>query len=157
MRYSNGMPAPTPPSPAASATRAHTERFGLSELILRVADVTRSVAFYRDVVGLTLEHPPSEDWAWLWSGAPGRLPRLGLTRRPLSYGAAHCGGPAHFAIAIARAAIPAEKARLESLGIEVEGPVTFESWRADSIYFSDPDTHRVELCGFESLNPERTP
>ena len=36
--------------------------------------------------------------------------------------------------------------------IEVEGPVTFESWRADSIYFSDPDDHRVELCGFEHLN-----
>jgi hypothetical protein len=30
--------------------------------------------------------------------------------------------------------------------------VTFEFWKADSIYFSDPDDHRVELCGFEHLN-----
>jgi hypothetical protein len=30
--------------------------------------------------------------------------------------------------------------------------VTFERWAADSIYFSDPDDHRVELCGFEHLN-----
>ena len=126
--------------------------FGLSELILRVQDVQRSVAFYRDVVGLLIEGVPSPTWAWLWTGAPGKAPRLGLTSRPLSYGAAHRGGPAHFAIAIARAAIPAEKARLETLGLAVEGPVTFEAWRADSIYFSDPDQNRVELCGFEQWN-----
>jgi len=110
--------------------------------------VPRAVAFCRDVGGLAVERE-SLDWAWLWTGPPGALPRLGLTRRPLSYGAAHCGGPAHFAIAVARAAIPAEQARLEALGVAVEGPVTFENWRADSIYFSDPDNHRVELCGFE--------
>ena len=127
-------------------------RHGLSELILRVRDVSRAVAFYRDVVGLAVERVPSPHWAWLWTGAPETLPRLGLTSQPLSFGAAHCGGPAHFAIAVARAAIPAEKARLESLGVAVEGPVTFEFWRADSIYFSDPDDNRVELCGFEHLD-----
>ena len=133
---------------SAAAGPSGSPRRGLSELILRVSEVPRAVAFYRDVVGLAVENE-SPDWAWLWTGAPGALPRLGLTSRPLSYGAAHCGGPAHFAIAVARASIPAEKARLETLGIAVEGPVTFENWRADSIYFSDPDDHRVELCGFE--------
>lgn len=146
------MLAPVPQSPRERNRPALAERFGLSELILRVEDVPRSVAFYRDIVGLELEHPPSEDWAWLWSGAVGKRPRIGLTRKPLSFGAAHCGGPAHFAIAIARDAIPGEKLRLEGLGLEVEGPITFESWQADSIYFSDPDAHRVEFCGFESLN-----
>jgi catechol 2,3-dioxygenase-like lactoylglutathione lyase family enzyme len=126
-------------------------RLGLSELILRVADVPAAVAFYRDVVGLAVEKE-SPTWAWLWSGAPGALPRIGLAGRPLSYGAEHCGGPAHFAIAVPREDIPAEKARLEAMGIEVEGPVTFEFWNADSIYFSDPDRNRVEFCGFEHLN-----
>jgi catechol 2,3-dioxygenase-like lactoylglutathione lyase family enzyme len=129
-----------------------SRRHGISELILRVQDVARSVAFYRDIVGLPLESPPSAAWAWFWSGPVGTLPRLGLTSRPLSFGAAHCGGPAHFAIGVARSAIPAEKARLEGLGLEVEGPVHFEFWKADSIYFSDPDTNRVELCGFEHLD-----
>ena len=129
-----------------------TPRLGLSELILKVADVPRAVAFYRDVVGLAVEHVSSPQWAWLWTGSPGALPRLGLTSRPLSFGAAHCGGPAHFAIAVPRAAIPGEKARLESLGVAVEGPITFEFWKADSIYFSDPDDNRVEFCGFEHLN-----
>jgi catechol 2,3-dioxygenase-like lactoylglutathione lyase family enzyme len=129
-------------------------RFGLSELILRVRDVPRAVAFYRDVVGLELETAPSDTWAWLWTGAVGELPRLGLTSRPLSFGAAHTGGPAHFAIAVPRANIPVEKARLESLGLEVEGPIHFEFWHADSIYFSDPDDNRVEFCGFEHLNDD---
>ncbi len=127
-------------------------RYGLSELVLRVKDVPRAVAFYRDVVGLAVEKEPSDTWAWLWCGPAGALPRLGLTSRPLSFGAAHTGGPAHFAFAVPRTRIPSEKARLESLGVAVEGPVTFASWGADSIYFSDPDDNRVELCGFEALD-----
>lgn len=127
-------------------------RFGLSELILRVRDVSRALGFYRDVLGLTVERRPGDEWAWLWTGEPGELPRLGLTSRPLKFGAAHTGGPAHFAIAVPRSVIPAEKRRLEGLGYQVEGPVTFEAWQADSIYLSDPDDNRVELCGFEHLN-----
>ena len=127
------------------------ERHGLSELVLRVADVPRAVAFYRDVVGLTVEYE-SPNWAWMWTGAARESPRLGLSSKPLSYGAAHVGGPTHFAFAVAREAIPAEKARLEALGLAVEGPITFENWKADSIYFDDPDRNRVELCGFERLN-----
>jgi catechol 2,3-dioxygenase len=127
-------------------------RFGLSELILRVKDVDRALEFYCGAIGLALERRDSPSWAWLWSGEPGASPRLGLTSQPLSYGAAHCGGPAHFAIAVPQAAIGAEKARLESLGLAVEGPIHFKSWNAESIYVSDPDEHRVELCGFEHLN-----
>jgi len=137
---------------APDAARIPAPRFGLSELILRVADVDRSLAFYRDALGLELEKRDSPSWAWLWSGPPGASPRIGLASRPLSYGAAHCGGPAHFAIAVPRSAIPREKARLEALGFAVEGPVHFAFWNADSIYISDPDDHRVELCGFDNLN-----
>ena len=55
-----------------------------------------------------------------------------------------------------RAVTAGEDALHAYLGLAGEGPVRFESWRADSIYFSDPDDHRVELCGFEHLDHART-
>jgi lactoylglutathione lyase len=120
---------------------------GISEVILVVADVKRSVAFYRDVVGL----PPEdigEKFAWFWAGAPGATQRIGITAGPLSFGAAHVRGPLHFAFGTERARIPALQSALESRGLEVEGPVEFKFWNALSIYFSDPDGNRVEFCGF---------
>jgi catechol-2,3-dioxygenase len=127
---------------------------GLSELILVVKDVPRAARFYTEVLGLAVDVPPSQRWCWLWCGRPGELPRLGLTTGPLSYGAEHCGGPVHFAFALPRSTIAMEKARLEALGHEVEGPVRFDAWQADSIYLSDPDRNRVELCGFAHLDAE---
>jgi len=112
-----------------------------------VADVKRSVAFYRDVVGL----PPDnigEKFAWFWAGPPGIAQRIGITTGPLSFGAAHVRGPLHFAFGTERARIPGLKSALESQGLSVEGPVEFPFWNALSIYFSDPDGNRVEFCGF---------
>jgi len=41
---------------------------GLAELVLIVEDVLASARFYEDVVGLTLENEPSDEWAWFWAG-----------------------------------------------------------------------------------------
>jgi catechol 2,3-dioxygenase-like lactoylglutathione lyase family enzyme len=128
--------------------------FGLSELSLVVLVVRRAARFYTEVIGLEVDQPPDDRWCWLWCGRPGAVPRLGLTTGPLSYGAAHCGGPTHFAFAVPRAYIHLEKKRLEMRGLHVEGPVHFEAWDADSIYVSDPDGNRVELCGFPQLDVE---
>ena len=127
--------------------------FGLSELILIVKDVARSVAFYRDVVGLVPDNLAHPTFAWFWTGPAGRTQRLGLTTGPLSFGAAHCGGPQHFAFGVESARLPELKAALEAKGIPVEGPVEFKFWNARSIYFSDPDGHRLEFCGFERPSP----
>jgi catechol 2,3-dioxygenase-like lactoylglutathione lyase family enzyme len=121
---------------------------GISEVILVVEDVARSVAFYRDVVGLLPERIGSPKFAWFWAGPAGRSQRIGITTGPLSYGAAHCGGPQHFAFGTSRGRIPDLKAALERAGLEVEGPVEFPAWDAHSIYFSDPDGNRIEFCGF---------
>ena len=121
---------------------------GFSEVILVVADVERSAAFYRDVVGLLVDTLENAKFAWFWAGPPGRPQRIGITAGPLSFGAAHVRGPQHFAFGTGRARIPALKAALETHGVDVEGPVEFKFWNAVSIYFSDPDGNRVEFCGF---------
>jgi catechol 2,3-dioxygenase-like lactoylglutathione lyase family enzyme len=140
---SGAVPEPMPPSALQSRPSQ-----GISEIILVVADVARSFAFYRDVVGLAVDNDGNRKFAWLWAGIPGRQQRLGITTRPLSFGAAHVKGPQHFAFGVENARIDELKAALERHGLEVEGPVDFPFWGARSIYFSDPDGNRVEFCGF---------
>ena len=108
----------------------------------------RSVAFYRDVVGLLADNLENKKFAWFWAGPPGKSQRIGITAGPLSFGATHIKGPLHFAFGTERSRIATLKAALETQGLEVEGPVEFKFWDALSIYFSDPDGNRVEFCGF---------
>jgi catechol 2,3-dioxygenase-like lactoylglutathione lyase family enzyme len=122
---------------------------GISEVILVVEDVQRSLVFYRDVVGLAVDNDGNRSFAWLWAGTPGRPQRVGITTGPLSFGAAHVKGPQHFAFGTENSRIDGLKAALERHGLEVEGPVEFRFWNARSIYFSDPDGNRVEFCGFQ--------
>ncbi|MFQ5817926.1 MAG: VOC family protein [Terriglobia bacterium] len=119
---------------------------GISEIILVVKDVRRAAKFYHQVVGLAVDQPANDTWAWLWAGPPGAPQRIGLTRGPLSFGAAHCKGPIHFALRIAPGELERALEHLHARGIEVEGPVAFPAWKARSIYFDDLDGNRVELC-----------
>ena len=142
-------PRARPTGPAGGALGGRPA-LGISEIILVVKDVKAVFDFYRDVVGLAVDDDTSAKFNWLWAGTPGRAQRIGITAGPLSFGAAHCGGPQHFALGVERARIAELKSRLESLGVEVEGPVEFRFWNAESIYFSDPAGNRVEFCGFEA-------
>lgn len=135
-----------PTAPALQGRPPH----GISEVILVVQDVARSLAFYRDVVGLAVENDGNQRFAWCWAGTPGRQQRVGITTGPLSFGAAHVKGPQHFAFGVENARIDELKRALERHGLEVEGPVDFPFWGARSIYFSDPDGNRVEFCGFSN-------
>lgn len=122
------------------------ETQGISEIVLVVKDVRRAAAFYHEVVGLPIDQPADDSWAWLWAGRPGTPQRIGLTCGPLSFGAAHCKGPVHFALRIAADELERALEHLRGRGVEVEGPVSFPAWGAHSIYFDDPDGNRVELC-----------
>lgn len=126
---------------------------GISEIVLTVSDVAKAVAFYRDVVGLRVDNSLDENWCWLWAGPPGMPQRIGLTTGPLSYGVEHVHGPVHFALRIAPEELDAAITELKAKGIEIEGPVEFEEWRARSIYFDDLDGNRVELCAMPAEQP----
>jgi lactoylglutathione lyase len=98
------------------------------------ADMDAAVAFYRDVVGLTLSFRSGDAWAEFDAGAA-RFALHGVD------GEAPACGTASFAVED----LDAEKRRLQGLGVgfdehvgEVEGFARFATFR-------DPDGHPVQL------------
>jgi lactoylglutathione lyase len=121
---------------------------GLFETHLTVADVSRSVAFYRDVVGLPVAlEVPERGAAFLWVGRPGRA-MLGLW----SIGSAPMGMQLHIAFAMSLPDVLAAPECLRSQGIQplsffgepAEEPSVIGWMPAAAIYFHDPDRHQLE-------------
>jgi glyoxylase I family protein len=117
---------------------------GLDHVVLRVADLQRSIAFYGDVLGCpierTLEQPKlvqlraGTSMIDLVPGAPGEPPVRNMD---------------HFAIRIERMDVAAIQAHLQRHGIDLgevrrrDGAEGYGS----SIYITDPDGNTVELKG----------
>jgi lactoylglutathione lyase len=121
---------------------------GLFETHLVVTDVDRSVAFYRDVVGLDLAYEvPERSAAFLWIGRPGAM--LGLW----SLGSAPLGLSMHVAFGAPLAAVLGAVAGLRSVGVaplsffgaEADEPSVIGWMPAAAVYFRDPDGHLLEL------------
>jgi catechol 2,3-dioxygenase-like lactoylglutathione lyase family enzyme len=129
---------------------------GLAELVLIVRDVPVAARFYRDVVGLELEHETSEDWAWFWAGQPGTPQRIALHRGPLlfeehsPFPEGERFGTVHFALEVARADLEGSVQRVKAAGVDVYGPTELEWMKARSYYFYDADGNLLE---FWSPNP----
>ena len=121
---------------------------GLFETHLTVADLERSVAFYRDVVGLPVAlELPERGASFHWIGRPGQA-MLGLW----SIGSAPMGMRLHVAFEMALADVRAAPERLRAQGIQ---PLSFFGAPADepsvigwmpaaAVYFTDPDGHMLE-------------
>ncbi len=124
---------------------------GIAEIVLVVEDVRASAQFYRDVVGLTPQTEPDEEWAWLWVGEPGEQQRLALHKgkllfedhSPLPEG--ERWGRVHYALKVPRERLEAAVEHVREQGIEVYGPAHFEWMGAESYYFYDPDGNLLEL------------
>lgn len=122
----------------------------LAELVLKVKDIRAAVEFYRELVGLKLERPADDEWAWFkLNDSPPQ--RLALRKGTLLF-EEHSPrppekrfGPVHFALQIDGAEMSAARKRLERVGIAVYGPVALDWMNADSIYFYDPDDNLVEF------------
>jgi lactoylglutathione lyase len=122
---------------------------GLFETHLTVADLPRSVAFYRDVVGLEVAlEVPERGAALLWIGPPGQA-MLGLW----TIGSAPMGLRLHIAFDMALDDVLAAPKTLRSRGVE---PLSFFGEPADepsvigwmpaaAVYFRDPDGHMLEF------------
>lgn len=121
---------------------------GLFETHLTVADLARSVAFYRDVVGLPVAlELPERGAAFHWIGRPGQA-MLGLW----SIGSAPMNMQLHIAFAMSLGDVIAAPDRLAAHGLqalsffgEPTGEPSVIGWMpAAAIYFRDPDSHMLE-------------
>lgn len=133
---------------------------GFSELVLVVADVARSAAFYRDVVGLIPDQPENEAWAWFWAGKKGEPQRLAVHKgkllfeehSPLPEGKRF--GATHFALRVDRGDLEKQVDRVRSQGVAVHGPMRLEWMSAVSWYCYDPDGNLVEFWSADAGEEE---
>ena len=131
---------------------------GLFETHLTVGDIERSVAFYRDVVGLPLALSlPERGAAFLWIGEAGRA-MLGLW----AVGSAPITVSLHVAFAASLEDVLGASERLGALGVtplSFDGSKTTEpsviGWMpAAAVYFRDPDGHLLEYLAMLDDQPD---
>ncbi len=130
---------------------------GLFEAHLTVADLGRSVAFYRDIVGLPVAYEiPERGAAFLWCGDPGTS-MLGLW----SLGSMPMGLALHVAFRTALADVLDAPQRLRAAGIvplsffgeETAEPSVIGWIPAAAVYFRDPDGHQLEYLAILDAEP----
>ncbi len=130
----------------------------LFEAHLPVGDLVRSVAFYRDVVGLQLaSHAPEVGAAFLWVGEPGDA-MLGHWQD----GSAPMGVSLHIAFKTSLGHVLGASGRLRALGVtplafdttETDEPSVIGWMPAAAVYFRDPDGHLLEYLAVLDSPPD---
>jgi len=111
---------------------------GVYEIAIRVKDLPRAEAFYKDVLGLEEGlRDERRNWLFLWAG--GRAGMVVLQEDKGEWPAQH------FAFTVQEADIEHARAILKAKGVEVSEPVHHAWMNAVSLYFDDPDGHALEL------------
>jgi lactoylglutathione lyase len=134
---------------------------GLFETHLTVADLDRSLAFYRDIVGLAVAlEVPERGAAFLWIGGAGEA-MLGLW----SLGSAPMALSLHVAFKTSIENVTGACARLRAhsvtplsfFGKPTDEPTVIGWMPAAAVYLRDPDGHLLEYLAMldESPQPER--
>jgi lactoylglutathione lyase len=145
----------------ARAPAPHVPVRGLFETHLTVSDMERAVAFYRDVVGLSVAlELPERGAAFFWIGGAGQA-MLGLW----SLGSAPMGLSLHVAFTASVNDVLDACDRLRSRGVtplsffgtETTEPSVIGWMPAAAVYFHDPDGHQLEYLAMldEEPRPDR--
>jgi lactoylglutathione lyase len=130
---------------------------GLFESHLTVTDLGRSVAFYRDIVGLPVAfEAPERGAAFFWCGTRGKT-MLGLW----SLGSMPMGLCLHIAFDVELDDVLDSPRRLAALGVtplsffgqETDEPTVIAWMPAATVYFRDPDGHLLEYLAMLDAAP----
>ncbi|MGB3490355.1 MAG: VOC family protein [Xanthobacteraceae bacterium] len=123
---------------------------GVIETALYVDDLARSIAFYRDILGLAALN---QDTRFAAFDVGGRSVLL-LFKRGATLETVHLPGgtipphdghgPLHIAFAVTADELQAWEARLAERGVAIEARTAWPRG-GHSIYFRDPDDHLLEL------------
>ena len=123
---------------------------GLAEIVLTVGDLDRSVAFYRDVLGLTVISPPHLPAVFLRVGEEREGVPQQIVLVPRGAGAATATASKadrvlhHIGLEVTPDQYDAERARLAAAGLNVrDGAHPFLP--VEAVYVDDPDGNEVEL------------
>ncbi len=123
----------------------------ISDVCLLVADVSRSVAFYHEVLGLAVKRLDT-GFAELWTGGAilALWQRDDIADNLALPEARRRGTSAMLAVRLETAAdVDREYARLSEAGLRFKGPPTDYAWNAYAAYFSDPDGHLWEIYAWQ--------
>ncbi len=116
---------------------------GIFEVAVRVKDLSRAEAFYKEVLGLREGIRDEErKWVFLWAGSNAGMIVLQEDKGdwPVQ----------HFAFRVAATDLERAAAMLREKGVRVSEPVRHGSMGGTSVYFEDPDGHDLELyAGFD--------
>jgi len=118
----------------------------LDHVSLNVGDRPRSIAWYRDVLGLERRGTPHRDDWPVFMGDFGACVALFQAQVESPNRARESTGLRHVAFMVGRDDLAAAQERLRERGVEFR----FEDHgNAHSVYFSDPDGNVIELTSYD--------
>jgi catechol 2,3-dioxygenase-like lactoylglutathione lyase family enzyme len=112
---------------------------GVYEIVIRVKDLVKSETFYRERLGLEVG-TRDDDRGLVFLRAGGQAGMLVLQEDKGNWPIQH------FAFTVAAEDLETAAKLLVNQGVVVDGPIYHEWMPARSVYFSDPDGHKLELC-----------
>lgn len=119
----------------------------LDHVSLNVSDRPRSIAWYRDVIGLEQKREPREDDWPVFMGDFGACIALFQATEPGGTGShEEAVGLRHVALLVSAEDLERARAHLDEQGVRASFQ---DHGNAHSLYVRDPDGHTIELTTYE--------
>jgi catechol-2,3-dioxygenase len=118
----------------------------LDHVSLNVSDRSRSIAWYRDVLGLEQRGEPDQDDEPVFMGEFGACVALFQAQTQSPARERESSGLRHFAFMLGGDDLARARDHLRERGVDFR---VEDHGNANSVYFTDPDGHVIELTTYE--------